>query len=161
MTLLFLPQKKSKIQLDFLLGLTYIACLNQNANERLNQMNIMQTVAERIKTSGPVVSEAVVSELVQREITKRTQMVVKGFDALDKANKDLAKIKPDQQSFGADGVKVNEFYSKAKIDELNKAKSVRDKLEKALNKALGDQPDYSELSNLIGGDKGGDKSPTE
>lgn len=124
---------------------------------------ITEQVTSKIKGSGPVVQEAVITALAQREIDRRIKATVQGLDKLDETNKAIAKIKPDQSTFDVAGKPLTEGYSKAKLDERNKLVQTAAKLEAALAKALADTPDYSALYNLIGGqgDKAGDKSTAE
>lgn len=114
-------------------------------------MTILTQVAEKVAGSGTSVRDAVVNELANREIARRTNAVVKGFDLLAEAQKELNKIKPDQVSFNGDGTKAQELWSKAKLEEKKKAEAKIAKITAALDKATADTPDYSGLFNLVGG----------
>ena len=121
---------------------------------------ITEQVITKIKGSGSVVTEAVITALAQREIDRRIKATVQGIDKLDEANKAIAKVKPDANTFDAGGALLTAGYTKGKLDELNKLKATAAKLEAALTKALADTPDYSALYNLLG-DKGEPKSDPE
>ena len=63
----------------------------------------------------------------------------------------LRKIKPDQINYDADLKPIGEgTYSKAKAEELKKAREAVTKMEAAIDAALADKPDFSKLFNLAG-----------
>ena len=124
-------------------------------NDKVTRETVLVKVSESIAGSGENVRNAVVEELAKREVSRRISAVVSGFDQLAEAKKAFAKIKPDQQSFDGDGKMVVELFSKPKMEELKKAQSLVAKIEKALDLACGEKPDYSLIFNLKGtGDSG-------
>lgn len=66
---------------------------------------------------------------------------------MNEARNELRKMKPDQVSFGADGVKV-ESFSKDVWEKKNKAEEALGKLEKALEAALAGG-DFEKLQELV------------
>ena len=116
---------------------------------------LRDSVLEVINSAGPQVRERVKNTLVEAELSKRADMILKGLNKRDDAQKAINKIKPDQQAFNADGSKATETFSKAKIDELNKAKQQLTNIDKALEEALSDTPNFEKLAKVVGG--GGDK----
>ena len=120
-------------------------------------IKVREIVAERMKTLSTTVEEEVISTMVEREVDKRSALIVKGLDLLTDAEKVRNKIKPDLVGFAVDGKVTSESYSKSKLDELNKINSRIEKLTKAINKAI--EGDLNDLTNLASGkDTGGDKS---
>jgi hypothetical protein len=110
-------------------------------------VTVLAAVSERIGASGPAVRERVVSALVEREVVARVELLDKALAKRTETEKDLRKLKPDVENYDADGKLVSSSYSKAKADELKKARESLDKLEKALDKALVDN-DFSKLREL-------------
>lgn len=111
-------------------------------------MNSVQIkIAESIANISPKVEDQVVEVLVERELEKRSNAIVKAMDTLSKFEVDLKKIRPDQTSFSETGEKVSETYSKVKLEEKNKLLQKLDKNTKAINKAL-ETGDYQDVYNL-------------
>jgi hypothetical protein len=120
----------------------------------MSGVSIQQKVATKIAESGPAVEDIIVGKLVQAELSKRTELVMKGMGILDTLRKDLKKIdKPDiEGTFNAEGQPNNDAkYTKGKIDEITKAKQKVEKLTKAIDEALekNDGDSYGKLNELI------------
>ena len=111
-----------------------------------------RTLLEKVTSGITVGQEAVINQVVghfvKKEQDRRADTVIAAMDKLTAHNRELNKIKPDMVGYDADGQKVTESFSKAKLDEANKVKSAIGKLEKALTKAL-ENADYADLFNLI------------
>lgn len=105
---------------------------------------LAQVVAEKISGSNDVIKEKVIDVLAGREITRRADLVVKAFDHLDSLKKSLSKVKPDQVLYSDSGEKLQEGFSRAKLEEKNKLQDSLDKLSNAIDLALG-KGDFSKL----------------
>ena len=116
---------------------------------------LRDSVLETVEKAGPQVRERVKNTLVEAELSKRADMILKGLNKRDEAQKAINKIKPDQIAYDADGKKTSETYSKAKVDELNKAKQQLASIDKALEEALSDTPNFDKLAKAVGGGGGG------
>jgi len=124
-------------------------------------MNIREAVAKRIHHSGDHIKNAVVEHLAGEVIERRVAQVVQGFVELEKVEKELRKIKPDVVTFSEDGTASAPVYSKVAFENRKKHLERQGKLEKALEKALGEHQEYSDLSSLVGkqDDKSKDAKP--
>jgi hypothetical protein len=109
---------------------------------------ITDKVAEQITTISPAVNESVVNFLVNKEVDKRSSAIIQGIDKYNGLKNDLRKVKPDQVLFAEDGKEVSSGYSKAKLEERKKLIEQIEKLEKALDQAIGGG-DMSKLYDLV------------
>lgn len=116
-------------------------------------MNLHEKIAEQLSKSGGEVTNRVIEAMVERELNKRTTAVSAVFDLLNRETANLRKIRPDVITYGEDGTKTSEGYSKAKIDERKKSNEMIEKLTKALTNALekGEFDGVYGLSNNKGG----------
>lgn len=120
-------------------------------------MNSVQLkIAEKISTIAPAVEDKIITSLVDRELNRRSDAVVKAIDALSKMEAEMKKIKPEN-TFDAKGEKISEYFTKAKIEEKNKLQQKIDKYTKAIEKAL-EKADYGDVYNLE--KSGGDPKPS-
>ena len=112
-----------------------------------------QEVTDKLAESAPAVREAVKTKLVDREQQARADAVLAVIEKLSVATKALASIKEDQQLYGSDGKVIQAGFSKAKLDERNKAQAEIDKREKALTAAINPEDgkyDFSKVKALAG-----------
>lgn len=110
--------------------------------------NIIETVANAIKNGNETVQTNVINSLVNKELDRRADAIVKGLDSFNKLNLEIKKVKPDVVAFDADGKQIGEgTYTKAAADKLKQSKEKAGKIERALNKAL-ENGDYGDLFNL-------------
>lgn len=117
---------------------------------------IKETVAGRIASLSTAVEASVVDVLAEQVKEKRVKAVLAGLDLKDATEKELKKIKPDQQSFGPDNKLVSETYSKSNMESKKKLEEKLAKVEAALNLALAEtDPDYKKLFEVVN-NKGGD-----
>lgn len=107
---------------------------------------ILNDIKTAIAGSNDKIITMVKEHYVDQEVQKRVQQLVKGLDSLQAARKELAKIKPDNIVYDEDEQIISQGFSKAKLDDLGKARKKVSKLEKALSKAF--DGDFSELNNL-------------
>jgi hypothetical protein len=118
-------------------------------------MNIREAVAEKIKNSTSAVTDAAVDIMAQKVIQKRVEQVVAAFTELDNLDRELKKCKPDLISYNDDGSVKDTSWSKGAFEARKKLSDRHDKIEKALEAALGDKGDFNSLASL--GGKGGDE----
>lgn len=110
-------------------------------------LSLRDTVSEKLAAISPEVEAQVIEIRVKRELNKRADIIGKGIDELDRLDREFNKTnRPDQQAFNADGSSASETYSKAKIEEIKKLEGRREKLTKAIDKAL--SGDMNDLINL-------------
>jgi len=113
---------------------------------------IKETVAGRIASLGPDVETAVVGVLAEQVKDKRVKAILAGLDLKDATEKELRKIKPDQQSFDSANQLVSETFSKTNMENKKKLEEKLAKVEAALNLALAKtDPDYKKLFEVVGG----------
>lgn len=110
--------------------------------------SIPELVKETLEGSTETVKNKVVDKLVSDQIEKRVSSVLKGLEDANKLRESIKKIKPDTQIFGVDGSVTHEGYSKAKLDERDKAVKDLAKLEEALNLVINDNK-YEKLNQLV------------
>lgn len=116
------------------------------------KISVSTKVAEKLaELGGSMVEDRVVDTMLEREIEKRSNALVKVMDLLEQAEKSFKKLGPDQHTFNVDGSKATEGYSKSRIDERNKATKQVARLTGAINKALGPNKDYGDVYNLASG----------
>jgi len=114
-----------------------------------NEMSaISEKVAEQLSSSGDVITGRVIAHLVEREVSKRSEAVIRALDVLDKLIKESKKIKPDLVAFGDDGKVISQSWSKQKIDERDANNAKIAKTQSVIDKAL-ERNDYSDLFNLV------------
>jgi hypothetical protein len=106
---------------------------------------LLADVADRIKQSGPEVYNRLRDKMVDTEISERVALLDKGLQKRFTLMTDLRKVdKPDNEAFNADGSLAHGTYSKARLEEIKKAKEALQKHEGALEKALASN-DFSKL----------------
>lgn len=110
---------------------------------------LREAVAVGIKALGTAPAEAVISNLVQKELDRRVDVIMRGLEAWQKASRELSAIKPDQKSFGSDGKIVAETFSEAKIKERKEAGEKFQKISEAMEKALAEEPDFQPIEKFI------------
>jgi len=108
-------------------------------------------VAESIAASGPEVRQMVMKHLVDDELKKRTDLVLKGLAKKDELEKELRKIKPDNKTAGFDhtGKQVVEpVFTEEQVKTLKQLREQLTKVENALEKALADKPCFDKLKEV-------------
>lgn len=113
-------------------------------------VTLAMKVAERIAGSGTQVENAVVAVLANKEIERRTNLVVSTMAELDKLDKEHKKMKPDQVFYKEDKSVLSEGFSKAVIESREKNRVRFNKISKALDKALNTN-DFGDLNNVNSG----------
>lgn len=129
---------------------------NENTNNTENTENtvskyteLLDTFKTKVAVSSPKVIDGVVEKLTNAEIEKRQETVIKALESIRQIDRDLKKMKPDQNSFDGDGNLVTATYSKDEAKKIKDLKNKKAKLDEAINLALSDKPDFSKLNNLV------------
>ena len=112
-----------------------------------------RAIVDEEQSSGALRGQ-VVRELASDEIERRRDLLIDAMRDRKTIMADIAKIRPDQRAYNANGNVTNESYSKAKVDELAKTRKRLNKLETAIRKAV-ENADYSQLGQKGGGDGDG------
>ena len=100
-------------------------------------MELKIQVAERLAESNTIVRERVIEHLKNQEVERRTDATLKVVAKIDDVTKELKKLtKPDIENFDEDGKSVYTAFSKERAKQIKDAKELKEKLEKALEKAL-------------------------
>jgi hypothetical protein len=113
-------------------------------------IDILSEVAEKIGQSTPQVRERVIDSLVEREVAARTDILDKALAKRTELDREIRKLqKPDVEQFDHEGKVMSASFSKARVDELKKAREGLEKLEKAIDKAITDN-DFSKVKEIVG-----------
>jgi hypothetical protein len=126
--------------------------MSEQASAVSSAVDIKTKVAQAIAERSPSVRQQVVELMANEEIERRKMLVYNAVKDREKLEKEVAKIKPDHETFDLEGKSVKVF-SKEKFEEMRKAKEKLAKLDAALDEALGDPPKYDKLNNLAGNKK--------
>lgn len=105
--------------------------------------SLTDAVATSVAALSPEINDAVKDVLVNRVKQKRVTQLVDAIDKLDKLEKEFRKFKPDVVAYADDGTVVSTNWSKAKLDERNKAKQAIEKATAAIEAAIAG--DFSRL----------------
>ena len=111
---------------------------------------IQEVVAEKISACGQTVIDTVVEKLAEVEISKRVEIITKAIAVQDQANGNLKKIDRNDIVTYVDGNQVQSM-SKARYDDIKKAKENLEKLTKAIDAALTENTTdtYNKLNDLL------------
>lgn len=123
------------------------------------QNSVTEKVAKQIAELGPRTEDAVVETLVGRELKKQSDALVILMDRIRDLENDLRRLeKPDENKFerAADGsfTAIPGFFSKERVEKINKQNQQIEKLVKAVNKAL-EKQDFGDVYNLVNQKQGG------
>ena len=108
---------------------------------------ITEKVAENIKTSAPAVEAKVVEALVQREVNRRSEAIIKVMDQIQRDTNKRYRIKADIVTYNADGSVASALYSKDAIESLAKLNKQIEKMSAAVAKAL-EKEEYGDLYSI-------------
>jgi hypothetical protein len=117
----------------------------QNETKDSKAQGLLAEVADKIKGSGDAVRQRLVDAMVEKELAQRVELLDKAFQKRFELLTGLRKIdRADQETYNADGSVATQSYTKARLDEIKKAKEALEKHENALEKALTSN-DFSKL----------------
>jgi hypothetical protein len=109
---------------------------------------VKQLVTDRLGAIGPVVQSKVVDLLVDQEVERRVKAVSVLVAKLDELNGNLKKIdRADVETFNQDGSPATATFTKARLEEIKKAKEQIAKIEKALDMAF-ENNDFQKVFDL-------------
>lgn len=109
---------------------------------------VKQLVTDRLGGVGPTVREKVVDLMVDQEIDRRVKAVSALVTKLDEINTNLKKIdRADVETFNQDGTVATSSFTKARLEEIKKAKEQATKIEKALDQAF-ENNDFQKVFEL-------------
>ena len=124
--------------------------MSQNEESKVStHQGVLAEVADALKASPEKVKGRVRDLLVEREVSKRVDLLDKGLAKLRDLKGEVNKIRPPV-SFTATGEKVEGTFAKADFEKLKKAREQVAKLENALEKAFAGQ-EFDKLSSLVAG----------
>lgn len=110
--------------------------------------NIVGLVKAEVKTGNEQVSKRVVSALVEQELERRTQLVLKALEKKETLEKELVKFKPDVVSYKEDNTVASESWSKANLDNKKKTADSLAKIDAAIEAAVSGN-DYDKLAKAL------------
>jgi len=118
-------------------------------NTQPKYSELLDAFKSNVAAAGQEVVDGVVTALTKAEIEKRQNTIIKALESIQEMDKEIKKIKPDQESFDEDEKLVAATYSKDQAKKFKDLKNKKEKLDEAINLALGDKPDFSKLNNLV------------
>jgi hypothetical protein len=128
-------------------------------------MQLIESVRIRITKGGESLYARVTDALVEKELADRAATVIDACGKLEALDQAIRRIKPDQKQVNENGELVSQTFSQSKYDELKKLKEQRDKLDKLIDKAFTEHPDFPALKKAADAVKGGkvvtEESPAE
>lgn len=110
------------------------------------KQSILEKVAEKITNSCPTITEKVIEILVDKELEKRTKVIITLIDKLEEVQKNGYKIKPII-SYNEDGSVATTTWTKELLKEKNDNTEKINKLQDTINKAL--EGDFSKAFNYL------------
>jgi rRNA-processing protein FCF1 len=112
--------------------------------------HIQKEVASRLGASGPAVVEAVIEELVSAKKEERKKLILAGLTKRREAEQELKKAEnTKERQYDGAGKEIGSFYTKQQADAIKQAKEKLDKIDRALDGAMADKPDYEKLSQVV------------
>jgi hypothetical protein len=107
------------------------------------------SVAARIAACAPDVTKRLEDLLVEKEVSRRTEIIGQGLAKLDQSTRERYKLaKPSTTSYNLDGTIAGTAYTKEAVEALKKHDETHAKLERAVEKAL--KGDLKDLCGLVG-----------
>lgn len=113
--------------------------------------DVTAAVKELVAKSYGDVFNRVIEQLAEAEIAERVKVLREAVAKHAELKAALAKMKPDQRWFRADGSLVDEAFSKAKLDEKKKLEDQLARLEKAIDGVACETPNYDALRKATAG----------
>ena len=82
------------------------------------------------------VPQTVTNHYVDKEIDARVELTIRTIDALEDLQRQIKKLRPDQEVFDAAGSVVSSGYSKVKLEERKKLMERQERMEAALSEVF-------------------------
>lgn len=122
---------------------------NKTESKKSAAATLQEEVATVLKDGSEHVKGKLRDLLVEREVSKRVELLDKGMNKLREAKRELDKIRPPTVFNGA-GEKMEGTFSKDEWQKKQQAKEKVEKLEKTLENAFAGQ-DFDKLASLVAG----------
>jgi hypothetical protein len=108
---------------------------------------LLAQVAERVKDSGDLIQETYITKLVTKEVEQRVDLLDKAMQKRFTCLSELNKVnRPDIEAFDELGKLVSGNFSKDRVKAIRDAKEQLQKVETAIDKALGG--DWTKVKEL-------------
>lgn len=117
----------------------------------MNNIQLKEKVTQKISSSTELIQNLVIDKYVEFEVNRRAELIYLGINILDKLQKDFVKNdRPDIEEYDSNKNKVIKF-SKNKIEQLQKDKTLIDNLNTTLETCIGSNTDetYLKLDGLL------------
>lgn len=109
-------------------------------------IDLLTEVATKVKELGPKVRERVVEARTEAVLSKRTDALAKALDVRVTVDAELKKLmKPDAVVYGDDLQPTSQGYTEKRKKEIEDAQKKLGKIDKAINAALADNPDWGQV----------------
>ncbi len=132
--------------------------VDQEVSEVPVAVDLRREVKDRVSQQNGDIWERVVNHLTEVELERRANLLRDALDKRDELFKQMNKIKPDHLQYNADGVIVNEFYTKDQVRNRKTSIERFDKIDNAISKAV-TAADYDGLQQTLEKlNKGGDNN---
>jgi GTPase involved in cell partitioning and DNA repair len=118
-------------------------------------IDVKGLVAEKLVEWAPSVSESVIDTLAKREHDRRVSAFLYVVEEIEKARKELYKVKPDIVSYNVDRSIASESYSKETLDKKQKLEETMNKLIAAVEKTEVEPRDFSKVIEIYEKANGG------
>lgn len=106
------------------------------------------SITEKIAEKSKGLRSRLVDTLADEEVNKRAEAMLKVFRKRDEASRELNKMKKPPVKYTADGKPQEQLFEKKEVEEIKKKQQELDKLDKALDLALGEKLDFSLVKQL-------------
>lgn len=123
--------------------------MSQESETKSTTSSVLAEVANALEGSPEQIKSRVRDLLVEREVSKRVDLLDKGLAKLRELKREVEKVRVPV-SYTLDGQKVEGTLSKQDFEALKKAKEKVAKLEAAMEKAWQGK-EFDKLSNLVAG----------
>lgn len=125
---------------------------NSSTSVSRPHVDIRKRVTETLGNAGGRVKEAVITTLVDAQIERRKSAILKAVEKLEAADRELIKLRNQgNQAYDHEMKPIGQpTFTKQQGEEIKKQVEAISKLEGALSKALGDNPDFQKLFELTG-----------
>lgn len=118
-------------------------------SEVSEKKSIKELVVERLAKSGSASTERLITALLDVELDRRHETLLKAVKLLDEAeNQVKASSRPDVQTFNADSTPLSSSFSMNALKAMKSAKEKLARLHEAFDKAL-EKGDFNQLNQLV------------
>ena len=111
-------------------------------------MTVAEDIAARVAETTPAMRDKLIAHFVDKEVERRAQILIKGYEATRKAGEEADKIKPDFRTFDLEGKIASQGFTDEGNKKRNQAIARASRLERALMEALS-TAEYKPLEELL------------